>query len=245
MSRIDGRAPGDLRPVALTPHVFRHAEGSARIEIGETVVLCAASVEERVPPFLKGTGQGWVTAEYAMLPRATTERNPREAAVGKQGGRSVEIQRLIGRSLRGVMDHKSLGERTIVIDCDVLEADGGTRTAAITGACVALHLAAGYLVEQGKIPYHPMRDLVAAVSVGLVGSEVFLDLCYEEDARSEVDLNVVLTGALSLVEIQGTAEGRPFSREQLEAMLDTASAGCRELHRLQREALEIPPDRRV
>jgi ribonuclease PH len=245
MTRLDGRASGQMRPVSIETEVVRNAEGSARIEVGDTVVLCAASVEERVPPFRKGSGHGWVTAEYGMLPRSTRDRSPREAVSGRQGGRTMEIQRLIGRSLRGVMDLASLGERTVVLDCDVLEADGGTRTASVTGASVALHLALGYLVAQGRIPYHPMRDLVAAVSVGLVGSEIYLDLCYEEDVRSEVDLNVILTGSEHLVEIQGTAEGRPFSRDQLNAMLDSAAAGCRELLALERAALKIPADRRV
>jgi len=243
--RSDGRGPRELRMTTIETHVLRHAEGSARISVGDTVVICAATVEDRVPLFLKGSGQGWVTAEYGMLPRSTTERMNREAAQGRQGGRTLEIQRLIGRSLRGVVDLASLGERTILLDCDVIEADGGTRTASVTGACVALHQAFTYLLSREKIAYHPMRDLVAAVSVGIVGSEIALDLCYEEDARSEVDLNVVLTGSAQLVEIQGTAERRPFTSAQLVKMLEIATEGCQKLHALQREALKIPADRSV
>jgi ribonuclease PH len=231
-----------MRPVTIETQVLRFAEGSARISVGDTIVLCAASVEDRVPPFLKGSGQGWVTAEYAMLPRSGRDRNAREAVQGRQGGRTQEIQRLIGRSLRGVTDLQSLGERTVILDCDVIEADGGTRTASVTGACVALHHALSYLVDQEKIPYHPMRELLAAVSVGVVGSEVCLDLCYEEDAQSEVDLNVVQTASGKLVEIQGTAEGMPFSREQLLAMLDLASRGCGDLLQLERQALDLEGD---
>jgi ribonuclease PH len=239
MKRLDGRRFDQLRPAAIETGVLRNAEGSARITMGETVVLCAASVDERVPPFLKGKGKGWVTAEYGMLPRSTNERMLRESVQGRQGGRTMEIQRLIGRSLRGVVDLESMGERTIILDCDVLEADGGTRTASVTGACVALHQALTYLVEQEKIAYHPMRDLVAAVSVGILGSDVCLDLCYEEDARSEVDLNVVITGSGSFVEVQGTAEGKPFSHQHLVGMLEAAEAGCRVLNRIQRLALNL------
>jgi ribonuclease PH len=239
MSRSDGRSPDQLRPVEIEAGVVRYAEGSARITVGETVVLCAATVDERVPSFLKGSGRGWVTAEYSMLPRAGRDRSPREAVQGRQGGRTQEIQRLIGRSLRGVTDLQSLGERSVILDCDVLEADGGTRTASITGACVALHQALTFLVEQEKIPYHPMRDLVAAVSVGLVNGQALLDLCYEEDYRTDVDFNVVQTATGRLVELQGTAEGRPFSREQLHEMLDLAERGCRELAAHQRESLGL------
>ena len=239
MTRNDGRNPDDLRPAKIEPGVVRHAEGSARITMGETVVLCAATVEDRVPGFLKGTGKGWVTAEYGMLPRSSAQRIPREAAQQRQGGRTLEIQRMIGRSLRAVVDLESFGERTIILDCDVLEADGGTRTASVTGACVALHQAFTYLVEQGKIAYHPMRDLVTAVSVGMLDGVPSLDLCYEEDARAEVDLNVVQTGAGTYVEVQGTAEGQPFDRDALGAMLDLAASGCRRLHDLQREALGL------
>jgi len=243
MTRSDGRASTELRPTRIEIGAFRNAEGSARITVGETVVVCAASVDERVPMFLKGSGQGWVTAEYGMLPRSTGERMNREAAQGRQGGRTLEIQRMIGRSLRAVTDLKSLGDRTVILDCDVFEADGGTRTASVTGACVALHQALSWLVTQEKIPYHPMRDLVSAVSVGMLGSEVVLDLCYEEDSRADVDLNVVRTGAGRFVEVQGTAEGLPFAREELDRMLDLAGDGCRELYRLQCEALGIESGR--
>ena len=245
MNRSDGRRPDQLRPVRIETGFFRNAEGSARIAMGETVVLCAASIDERVPHFLKGSGQGWVTAEYGMLPRSTSDRVPREAATGKQGGRTQEIQRIIGRSLRAVTDLKSLGERTVLLDCDVIEADGGTRTAAITGACAALHQALAFLVEQEKIPFHPMRDLVSAVSVGILGSVAHLDLCYAEDSRAEVDLNAVITASGELVEVQGTAEGRPFSRDKLLEMLDLAESGCKALDALQREALGIEAGRKV
>jgi len=228
-----------MRAATIETSVLRFAEGSARIAMGDTVVLCAATVEDRVPPFLKGSGQGWVTAEYAMLPRSGHQRNMREAVKGRQGGRTLEIQRLIGRSLRGVTDLQSLGERTVILDCDVIEADGGTRTASVTGACVALHQALTYLVDQQKIPYHPLRELVSAVSVGILGSEAQLDLCYEEDSQSEVDFNVVQTASGKLVEIQGTAEGIPFSRQQLQEMLDLAAEGCRILTHLQRKALGL------
>ncbi len=244
MSRSDGRRLDEMRPVKLEVGVLRHAEGSVRIAVGDTQVLCAASVEERVPMFLKGSGKGWVTAEYGMLPRSTNDRMSREASQGRQGGRTLEIQRLIGRSLRGVVDLGSLGERTVILDCDVLEADGGTRTASITGACVALHQALSWLVEQDKIPYHPMRDLVAAVSVGIVNGEPHMDLCYLEDSRAEVDFNVVRTGSGQYVEAQGTAEGRPFSRESLDRLLDLAEAGCARLVELQRSALGLPEDGR-
>ena len=245
MSRSDGRKLETMRPIIIEAGLSRNAEGSARISVGETVVNCTATIDERVPPFLKGTGRGWVTAEYGMLPRSTNERMKREAASGRQGGRTLEIQRLIGRSLRGVVDLESLGERTIILDCDVLEADGGTRTASVTGACVALHQAMSYLVDQEKIPFQPMKELVSAVSVGVLGSDVFLDLCYDEDSRTDVDLNVVMTGSGQFVEIQGTAEGRPFSQSQLVQMLESASAGCKSLLQLQREALGLPPDQPV
>ncbi len=245
MTRGDGRGAGDLRPTTIEAGVLRHAEGSARIRVGETEVLCAATVEERVPSFLKGSGKGWVTAEYGMLPRSSADRIPREAALRRQGGRTLEIQRMIGRSLRSVVDMRSLGERTVLLDCDVIEADGGTRTASVTGACVALHLALEYLVDQEKIPYHPMRELVSAVSVGMLGSKVILDLCYEEDSRVDVDLNVVQAASGAFVEVQGTAEGQPFPRKDLDAMLDLATEGCRRLQQLQREALRLPEDRKV
>jgi len=245
MTRTDGRRPDQMRPTTIETGVLRYPEGSARICVGDTVVMCAATVDERVPQFLKGKGRGWVTAEYSMLPRSTSERMAREASQGRQGGRTLEIQRLIGRSLRGVMDLESLGDRTIILDCDVIEADGGTRTASITGACVALHQALTYLVGQEKIPYNPMRELVAAVSVGILGSTVHLDLCYLEDSQGEVDLNVVMTGSGQFVEVQGTAEGRPFSQQQLREMVECASEGCRTLNGLQREALGIDPGQNV
>jgi ribonuclease PH len=245
MTRSDGRRLDQLRPTTIEIGVLRHAEGSARIAVGGTVVLCAATVEEKVPPFLKGSGRGWVTAEYGMLPRSASSRIPREAAQGRQGGRTLEIQRLIGRSLRAVVDLQSFGERTVVLDCDVIEADGGTRTASVTGACVALHQAFAFLVEQERIPYHPMRELVSAVSVGIVGSSACLDLCYEEDSHAEVDLNVVRTGGGNYVEVQGTAEGRPFSRDGFGLLLDLADQGCRELTELQRRVLALPDDRTV
>jgi ribonuclease PH len=237
MTRVDGRRPEDLRPVTIETGAFRNAEGSARVTSGETVVLCAATVEERVPAFLKGSGRGWVTAEYGMLPRSSGERIAREASQGRQGGRTLEIQRMIGRAIRPVVDLASLGERTVLLDCDVLEADGGTRTAAVTGAAVALHQALTLLVEKEKIAYHPMRELVSAVSVGIVGGEVLLDLCYEEDVRAEVDLNVVVTATGKLIEVQGTAEREAFAPEQLARMVALAVRGCEVLHRLQRGAL--------
>jgi ribonuclease PH len=213
--------------------------------MGETEVICAATVEERTPPWLKGAARGWVTAEYAMLPRSSADRIPREAVRGRQGGRTHEIQRLIGRAMRAVVDLESLGERTVLLDCDVIEADGGTRTASISGACVALHQALTYLVEQGRIPYHPMRDLVAAVSVGIVGNEPVLDLCYEEDSRAEVDMNVVKTGAGRYVEVQGTAEGAPFTHEHLLGLVELAGTGIDAVLACQREVLGIEGDRRV
>jgi len=234
-----------LRPFDLEPGVLRHAEGSARIRMGETVVLCAATVEDRVPQWIKGTGRGWVTAEYSMLPRSSSDRIQREAVRGKQGGRTHEIQRLIGRALRSVVDLASLGERQIILDCDVIEADGGTRTASVTGACVALHQALTYLVDAGKIPYHPMRDLVAAVSVGIVGSDPVLDLCYEEDSRAQVDMNVVVTGSGGYVEVQGTAEGAPFGHPELLALLELARGGCRELIQAQRAVLGVSGERKA
>jgi ribonuclease PH len=235
--RTDGRAPAALRPLTITRHYTRHAEGSVLVEFGHTKVLCTASVEERVPPFLKGKGQGWVTAEYGMLPRSTHTRTDREAAKGKQSGRTQEIQRLIGRSLRAVTDLKALGERQITLDCDVLQADGGTRCAAITGACVALHDALAGLVVAGKLPTHPMRDHVAAVSVGIVGGVPVLDLNYDEDSSCDTDMNVVTTGAGGIVELQGTAEGEPFSRAELDALLALAQKGIGEIVAAQKSAL--------
>jgi ribonuclease PH len=237
--RSYNRTPADLRPVTLTPNISRHAEGSCLIECGYTKVLCTASVEAGVPPFLRNTGSGWVTAEYGMLPRSTNTRNAREAAKGKQSGRTQEIQRLIGRALRGITDLKALGERQILIDCDVLEADGGTRTASITGAYVALHLACHTLVESGVIPAIPLRSPVMAVSCGIVDGTPVLDLDYLEDSRAEVDANFVFTGENQLIEIQGTAEGKPFSPAQFQELMALAQSGAAQLLEKQRAALHL------
>ena len=227
--RPSGRRRDEMRRVALTPHFTRHAEGSVLAEFGDTRVLCTASIEAKVPPFLKGQAQGWVTAEYGMLPRATHTRTQREAARGMQSGRTLEIQRLIGRSLRAVVDRAALGEHTITIDCDVLQADGGTRTAAITGGYVALALAATHLVRTGKIARNPIHGQVAAVSVGIVGGEAVLDLDYAEDSEAETDMNVVMNDAKGYIEVQGTAEGHAFQRRELEALLDLAGTGIERL----------------
>lgn len=235
--RSNGRGPSDLRSVRFSPGFTRHAEGSVLVEFGETKVLCTASVEERVPPHVFGSGKGWVTAEYGMLPRSTHTRNNREAAKGKQTGRTVEIQRLIGRALRAAVDLSLLGPRTITLDCDVLQADGGTRTAAISGSYVALALAARKLRQKNVIVQDPMRFPVAAVSVGLVGGEPVLDLDYAEDSTAEVDMNVVANAAGELIEVQGTAEGKVFSRASLDALLDLAIVGVKRLGELQRQAL--------
>ena len=235
--RTQGRAANALRPVRLTRHYTRHAEGSVLVEFGDTRVLCTASVEEKVPPHKRGSGQGWVTAEYGMLPRATHTRSDREAARGKQSGRTQEIQRLIGRSLRCVFDLAALGERTIALDCDVIQADGGTRTAAITGAWVAAHDAVDWLLRQGRVAASPIRDAVAAVSVGIVQGTPLLDLEYVEDSACDTDMNVVMTGSGGFVEVQGTAEGVPFSRAEMELLLALADKGIRELVALQRAAL--------
>jgi ribonuclease PH len=237
MSRPSGRRSDELRALTITPGWLRHAEGSALIELGGTRVLCAASVEDGVPPFLKGRGQGWLTAEYGMLPRSTSTRTRREAAEGRQSGRTQEIQRLIGRSLRAVTDLSQLGERTVRIDCDVLEADGGTRCASITGAWVALALACKRLREGQLIAAEPLRDQVAAVSVGVFEGATVLDLDYAEDSSSDTDMNIVMTGASGFVEVQGTAEGTPFSREQFDALLALAQVGIRRLLDAQRAAL--------
>ncbi|MFW6091686.1 MAG: ribonuclease PH [Actinomycetota bacterium] len=238
MTRSDGRAADQLRPVRMTRGWLQHAEGSVLIESGETRVLCAASVTEGVPRWRKGSGEGWVTAEYAMLPRSTNTRSDRESIKGRIGGRTHEISRLIGRSLRGVIDTSTLGENTVVVDCDVLQADGGTRTAAITGAYVALVDAVGWMREQGLLAAGDvLRDSVAAVSVGVVDGEPRLDLCYEEDVRAETDMNVVMTGAGRYIEVQGTAEGAPFDRSELDILLGLAEAGCAELTDVQRRAL--------
>jgi len=235
--RPDGRKPGEMRPVTIDTGTIPHAEGSASIALGDTRVLCVASVEDRVPPFLKGSGSGWVTAEYGMLPRATHTRSPREAAVGRQGGRTQEIQRLIGRSLRSVTELRGLGERTITLDCDVLQADGGTRCAAITGACVALAMALGKLVRERTIPRWPLRETVAATSVGVCAGQAVLDLAYAEDSEADVDFNVVGTASGLFVELQGTAERRPFSEEKLAELLVLARKGLTKLAALQEEVL--------
>jgi ribonuclease PH len=237
--RPSGRAQDALRAVRLTRGFTRHAEGSVLVEFGDTRVLCTASVEEKVPPFLRGKGQGWVTAEYGMLPRATNTRNDREAARGKQSGRTQEIQRLIGRSLRAVIDLNRLGERTVQIDCDVLQADGGTRTAAITGAWVAVHDAVEWLRSRDLITESPLTDSVAAVSVGLWRDSEVLDLDYAEDSSCDTDMNVVMTGSGGIVEVQGTAEGRPFSRAQVDRLLDLAAHGIGQLTLAQRQAIGL------
>ncbi len=236
-SRPHDRAPDALRPVQITRGYTKHAEGSVLISFGDTRVLCTASIEEKVPPHKKGSGEGWVTAEYGMLPRATHTRSPREAAKGKQTGRTQEIQRLIGRSLRSVVDLAALGERTITVDCDVLQADGGTRTASITGAFVALHDAVATLLARGVLTASPIRDHVAAISVGLLDGEALLDLEYVEDSACDTDMNVVMTGAGGFVEVQGTAEGAPFSRAEMDRLIALADQGIRELVALQRTAL--------
>lgn len=239
--RPSGRAPDQLRDVRLTRHYTKHAEGSVLVEFGDTRVICTASFEEGVPRFLKGSGQGWVTAEYGMLPRSTGTRMEREAARGKQGGRTLEIQRLIGRSLRAAVDMSLLGENTIKVDCDVIQADGGTRTAAITGGYVALADAITWLGAAGRLADpKPLSAAVSAVSVGVVDGRVRLDLPYEEDSRAEVDMNVVATDAGTLIEVQGTGEGATFTRSTLDKMLDLAQAGCAELARIQAEALAAP-----
>jgi ribonuclease PH len=237
ITRPSGRRPDQLRAVRLTRHFTRHAEGSVLVEFGDTKVVCTASVEERVPGFLKGAGQGWVTAEYGMLPRSTNTRTDREAARGKQSGRTQEIQRLIGRSLRAVCDLKQLGERTIQIDCDVIQADGGTRTASITGAYVALADAIAWLKEKQLLAGTPLVEAVAAVSVGIYQRSAVLDLDYAEDAACDTDMNVVMTAAGGFVELQGTAEGAPFSREEMDKLVELAKLGILELFELQRAAL--------
>jgi ribonuclease PH len=236
--RTQGRAADALRPVRIVRHYTKHAEGSVLVSFGDTQVLCTASVEEKVPSHKKGTGSGWVTAEYGMLPRATHTRGDREAARGKQSGRTQEIQRLIGRSLRAVFDLPALGERTIALDCDVIQADGGTRTAAITGAYVAAHDAVTWLLAGGKIAASPIRDAVAAVSVGLIDGVALLDLEYTEDSACDTDMNVVMTGEGGFVELQGTAEGAAFTRAQMNEMLALADKGIRELVELQKAALQ-------
>lgn len=235
--RSDGRGWDELRPVTITRGIMKYAEGSALIETGETKVLCTATIEDRVPPFLKDTGKGWVTAEYSMLPRSTKERITRDSVRGRIGGRSHEIQRIIGRVLRSVIDLGKLGERSITIDCDVLQADGGTRTASITGAFVALSDAALNLVGEGVLGENPILDFIAAVSVGIVGGNPALDLNYEEDSSAEVDMNVAMTGSGLLVEVQGTAEGKPFSKSNLDALIELSEKGIYELIEKQKEIL--------
>ena len=235
--RPNGRTPAQMRPVTITRHFTAHAEGSVLIEFGQTKVLCNASVVEGVPRFLKGKGQGWITAEYGMLPRSTHSRMNREAASGKQGGRTLEIQRLIGRALRAAVDLTKLGEVTITIDCDVIQADGGTRTAAITGACVALVDALRWLQEQGKLKTDPLKYMVAAVSVGIHEGLAICDLEYVEDSAAETDMNVVMTECGKIIEVQGTAEGEPFSQEELLQLLELAKGGIAELVALQKQAL--------
>jgi len=236
--RSGRRLPNQLREILITRNYIKHAEGSALIECGDTRVICTASVEERVPPHKKGSGEGWVTAEYGMLPRSTGERMSREAAKGKQSGRTQEIQRLIGRSLRAVVDLKKLGERTIQIDCDVIQADGGTRTASITGAFVALYDAVRELLSRGLITESPLKDYIAAISVGIHQGTPVLDLDYLEDSECDTDMNVVMLGSGHFVEVQGTAEGHPFSREEMDILLELAKGGIAELIVMQRETLE-------
>jgi len=239
--RSDNRAAEQMRPVNITPDFVSTAEGSALIEVGNTRVICTASIDETVPSFLKGSGKGWITAEYSMLPRSTLTRTPREATRGRQSGRTHEIQRLIGRALRAVVDLKQLRERTITLDCDVIQADGGTRTASITGAFVALGLAMEKLVDAGTLSAAPIRDFVAAISVGVVEGSVLLDLSYEEDSQAEVDLNFVMTGARKIVEVQATAEQHPFDEAQLKKMMDFATKGVEALIAKQRGVLQRLP----
>lgn len=239
MQRASGRSPDQLRPVKITRNYIKHAEGAVLVEFGDTRVICTASVEAGVPRFLRGEGKGWITAEYGMLPRSTGTRMDREAARGKQGGRTVEIQRLIGRSLRSAVDLAALGENTIKLDCDVIQADGGTRTAAITGACVALADAIAWLREHDpELSRDPLRRMIASVSVGLYQGTPLLDLDYPEDSGADTDMNVVMADDGGIIEIQGTAEGEPFTQEQFDAMLSLAKQGIRELHELQKAALK-------
>lgn len=235
--RSDGRSARQIRQVKITPGVLKYAEGSCLIETGDTKVLVAVSVEDKVPQFLKGTSQGWLTAEYSMLPRATVVRTPREVSKGRPGGRTMEIQRLIGRSLRAALDLNAIGERTLWVDCDVIQADGGTRTASVTGGFVAVVHAINRMREMGLITCFPVVDYVAAVSVGVIGGEVYLDLCYEEDSKADVDMNVVMTGKGEFIEVQGTGEHAPFSKELLDELLAVAGQGIRELIDHQREVL--------
>ncbi len=235
--RVDGRRKDQLRPVKITRNFIKHAEGSVLIEMGDTKVICTASVEEKVPPFLKGKGTGWVTAEYSMLPRATHDRSPREAVKGKQGGRTLEIQRLVGRSLRAVTDMTQLGERSIWIDCDVIQADGGTRTASITGSFIALADALTTLKTRGLIKKRPLSDYLAAISIGIVGGEILVDLAYSEDSMAEVDMNLVMTGKGQFVEIQGTAEKTPFAKQDMDGFLAQGWSAIQTLTALQRDLI--------
>ncbi len=237
MARYDGREANELRPVKITRNFIKHAEGSVLIEVGDTKVICTATVEDKVPPWMRGQGSGWITAEYSMLPRATETRNIRESARGKIGGRTYEIQRLIGRALRSVVNLKALGERTIWVDCDVIQADGGTRTSAITGAYVALMDAINGLQVKERRKESPITDFLAAISVGLVNHELLLDLNYAEDSTAQVDFNVVMTGSGQLVEVQGTAEKDPFTRAEMDTMMDLAEHGIGQLVRMQREIM--------
>jgi len=239
MPRVDGRQENELRTVQMDREIVKYAEGSCMIWLGDTQVLCTASVEDRVPPFLKNSGTGWVTAEYSMLPRATHTRQQREVTKGSPGGRTMEIQRLIGRALRSVVELRDLGERTITLDCDVIQADGGTRTASITGAYIALYDALRWMKDRGQVRNPPTFDAIAAISVGIVDGRPILDLCYEEDSRASVDMNVVMTGHRKLVEIQGTAEGMPFSREQMNSLVDLAEEGIARLLEQQKRVLGL------
>jgi len=238
--RPDNRTPFEMRPLRIATDFLQTAEGSALIEVGNTRVLCAATIEQTIPQFLRGTGRGWVTAEYSMLPRATVTRTPREVSKGRPSGRTHEIQRLIGRSMRSVVDMTLLGERTIILDCDVLQADGGTRTASVTGAFVAMGLALKRMLECGAIKKNPIRDYVAAISTGIVGGEALTDLCYEEDSRAEVDMNVVMTGAGRFVEVQSTAEQTPFDDESMATLLRLARTAIGQLVEIQKGILQLP-----
>lgn len=235
--RSDGRKWDELRPLKITPNVMKYAEGSALIESGNTKIICTATVEDGVPPFLQDTGSGWVTSEYSMLPRATHTRNRRDSAKGRVNSRSQEIQRLIGRSLRSVIELNKLSGKSIIIDCDVIQADGGTRTASITGSFVAVYQAVHKMLQKGLFLDNPLKDFVAAISVGIMDGQPLLDLCYEEDSRADVDMNVVMTGSGLLVEIQGTAEGKPFERDKLNELIDLAQEGISQLIKQQREVL--------
>jgi ribonuclease PH len=241
--RSDGRKPAQLRPLKITPSYIKTADGSVLIEMGDTKVICTAKLEERVPPFLRNSGKGWITAEYGMLPGSSETRIGRESARGKVGGRTHEIQRLIGRSLRTIADLRSLGEKTIWIDCDVIQADGGTRTASITGAYVALAEATRKWRQRGIIAADPIKDSVAAVSIGIVDGRILLDLCYEEDSKADVDMNFVMTGSGKFIEVQGTAETTPFTRKQMERMAEVAQSGIKELIKTQKKVIALlPPD---